>query len=73
MIYFDTVSTVAPIGLFFGRISNFINGELYGIPTKSLGELFFQKLTGFPRHPSQIYEALLEGGAFYNFKFINFF
>ena len=61
MIYFDTVSTVAPIGLFFGRISNFINGELYGIPTLKPWGVIFPKIDSIPRHPSQIYEALLEG------------
>ena len=61
IIYFDTVSTVAPIGLFFGRISNFINGELYGIPTLKPWGVIFPKIDSIPRHPSQIYEALLEG------------
>ena len=61
MIYFDTVSTVAPIGLFFGRISNFINGELYGIPTLKPWGVIFPKIDSIARHPSQIYEALLEG------------
>ena len=61
MIYFDTVSTVAPIGLFFGRISNFINGELYGIPTQKPWGVVFPKIDSIARHPSQIYEALLEG------------
>ena len=61
MIYFDTVSSVAPIGLFFGRISNFINGELYGIPTLKSWGVIFPKIDTVARHPSQIYEALLEG------------
>ncbi len=61
MIYFDTVSTVAPIGLFFGRISNFINGELYGTPTVKPWGVVFPKIDLIARHPSQIYEALLEG------------
>ena len=37
-VYFDTISVVAPIGIFLGRISNFINSELYGTPTQNLGE-----------------------------------
>ena len=61
MIYFDTVSTVAPIGLFFGRISNFINGELYGTPTLKKWGVVFPEVDSIARHPSQIYEALLEG------------
>ena len=61
LIYFDTVSTVAPIGLFFGRISNFINGELYGTPTLKPWGVVFPKIDSIARHPSQIYEALLEG------------
>ena len=61
MIYFDTVSTVAPIGLFFGRISNFINGELYGTPTLKPWGVVFPKIDSLARHPSQLYEALLEG------------
>jgi phosphatidylglycerol:prolipoprotein diacylglycerol transferase len=56
----DIIATVAPIGLGLGRVANFINNELYGKPTKSfLGVLF--KNIAFPRHPTQIYEALGEG------------
>ena len=61
MIYFDTVSTVAPIGLFFGRISNFINGELYGRPSSMLFGIIFPTADNQYRHPSQLYEAFLEG------------
>jgi len=60
-IYFDTVSCVAPIGIFFGRVANFINGELYGIPTQKPWGMIFPNADSIPRHPSQIYEALLEG------------
>ena len=60
-IYFDNISAVAPIGLFLGRISNFINGELYGIQTQKPWGVVFPKIDGLIRHPSQIYEALLEG------------
>ena len=60
-IYFDTISSVAPIGIFLGRVSNFINGELYGIPTQKAWGIVFPNIDTVPRHPSQIYEALLEG------------
>lgn len=57
----DILGTVAPIGLFFGRVANFINGELYGRPTDSAFGMIFPNSDGQPRHPSQLYEALLEG------------
>ena len=60
-IYFDTISCVAPIGIFLGRIANFINSELYGIPTEKPWGVIFPKIDNLPRHPSQIYEAFLEG------------
>ena len=60
-IYFDTICCVAPIGLFLGRVANFINGELYGIPTEKPWGIIFPKVDNILRHPSQIYEALLEG------------
>tara|TARA_B100001123_G_C15237785_1_gene997869 strand:+ start:649 stop:1440 length:792 start_codon:yes stop_codon:yes gene_type:complete len=60
-IYFDTISCVAPIGIFFGRVANFINGELYGVPTEKPWGVVFPHIDSTARHPSQIYEALLEG------------
>lgn len=58
----DIVAAVAPIGLFFGRIANFINGELYGRPTDVQWAMVFPTDPHqLPRHPSQLYEALLEG------------
>ena len=60
-IYFDTISCVAPIGIFLGRVSNFINSELYGVPTEKPWGVVFPKIDNLTRHPSQIYEALLEG------------
>ena len=60
-VYFDTISCVAPIGIFLGRIANFINGELYGIHTEKTWGIVFPKVDSMPRQPSQIYEALLEG------------
>ncbi|UDF02633.1 prolipoprotein diacylglyceryl transferase [Asticcacaulis sp. AND118] len=69
----DLLALAAPIGLFFGRIANFINGELWGRTTESpFGMVFCNKYilqqyggvcpAGYlPRHPSQLYEAVLEG------------
>jgi phosphatidylglycerol:prolipoprotein diacylglycerol transferase len=57
----DLISTLAPIGLFFGRIANFINGELYGRVTDVSWGVIFPNTDGLPRHPSQLYEALTEG------------
>jgi len=58
----DIVACVAPIGIFFGRIANFINGELYGKFSTLPWAVIFADGGNFARHPSQIYEALLEGG-----------
>jgi len=60
-IYLDIVSIVAPIGIFFGRIANFINSELYGIETNLPWAVKFIKIDDLYRHPSQLYEALFEG------------
>lgn len=57
----DLVCAAAPIGLFFGRIANFINGELYGTITGTTRGIVFPGGGISPRHPSQLYEALLEG------------
>jgi len=58
----DLLSLVAPVGLFFGRIANFINDELWGRVTYTTSwAVKFPSGGGVPRHPSQIYEALLEG------------
>lgn len=58
----DLVAVAAPIGLFFGRIANFINGELWGRPAPDLPfAVIFPNGGPVPRHPSQIYEALTEG------------
>ena len=58
---FDLVSAAAPIGLFFGRIANFINGELWGRPTDVAWGVLFPRAGDSPRHPSQLYEMALEG------------
>lgn len=58
---FDLAACTAPIGLFFGRMANFINGELYGRVTDSPLGMIFPRGGDLPRHPSQLYEAALEG------------
>ena len=57
----DVIASVAPIGIFFGRIANFVNAELYGKPSNFLFTVVFPKIDMVPRHPSQLYEAFLEG------------
>ena len=59
--YLDIVAIVSPIGIFFGRISNFINSELYGTITTLPWAVQFLKVDNLYRHPSQLYEALFEG------------
>lgn len=57
----DLAALCAPVGLGLGRIGNFINGELYGRPTDAAWGIIFPGSDGVPRHPSQLYEAFLEG------------
>ncbi|MFO1035261.1 MAG: prolipoprotein diacylglyceryl transferase [Geminicoccaceae bacterium] len=57
----DAVAAVTPIGLFFGRLANFINGELWGRPSDVPWAIVFPNGGPIARHPSQIYESLLEG------------
>jgi phosphatidylglycerol:prolipoprotein diacylglycerol transferase len=57
----DIVACATPIGLLLGRIANFINGELFGRPTDVPWAMVFPNGGPEPRHPSQLYEALLEG------------
>ena len=59
--YLDIVSIVAPIGIFFGRVANFINSELYGIETNVPWAVKFIQVDDQFRHPSQLYEAFFEG------------
>ena len=61
----DVTSPCVPIGLFFGRIANFINGELWGRPTTLPWGIIFPRAGLEPRHPSQLYEAGLEGIALF--------
>ena len=60
-IYTDLVSLVAPIGIFFGRLANFINSELYGKVTEVPWAVTFVQVDNLSRHPSQLYEAFFEG------------
>jgi phosphatidylglycerol---prolipoprotein diacylglyceryl transferase len=57
----DIIACVAPIGIFLGRIANFINSELIGKVTNVPWNVIFPLVDTLPRHPSQLYEALLEG------------
>lgn len=57
----DIAACAAPIGIFFGRITNFINGELFGRKTDAAIGIIFPHGGPNPRHPSQLYEAVLEG------------
>jgi phosphatidylglycerol:prolipoprotein diacylglycerol transferase len=57
----DIVCCAVPIGLFFGRIANFVNGELFGRVTDAPWGMVFPRGGDLPRHPSQLYEAGLEG------------
>jgi len=59
--YLDLVALSAPIGIFLGRIANFINSELYGRETDIIWSVKFIQIDNLNRHPSQIYEAIFEG------------
>ena len=61
----DFLVTFIPIGLFLGRIGNFINSELYGSPTNTSWGVVFPMIDSVPRHPSMLYEAFLEGIVLY--------
>jgi phosphatidylglycerol:prolipoprotein diacylglycerol transferase len=54
------VAIVAPIGLFFGRLANFINGELWGRVSDVPWAMIFPRGGPLPRHPSQLYQAFFE-------------
>ena len=70
-VFLDLIAMSAPIGIFLGRIANFINSELYGRQTDFLLSVKFEKVDDLHRHPSQIYEAFFEGIVL--FIFMNFF
>ena len=59
--FLDLVALVAPIGIFLGRVANFINSELYGHETNVPWAVQFVKIDNLYRHPTQLYEALMEG------------
>ncbi len=61
LLFTDLLALIAPIGLFLGRIANFVNSELVGTPTNLPWSVIFIKVDQTPRHPSQLYEAFLEG------------
>ena len=61
LIFLDIVACVSPIGIFFGRIANFINGELVGKAATIPWAVVFPNVDQIPRHPSQLYEAFFEG------------
>ncbi len=61
----DFVAPLVPPGLAFGRIGNFINGELWGRPTDVPWAMVFPQVDNIPRHPSQLYESALEGVALF--------
>ena len=60
-LYLDIIALVAPVGIFFGRLANFVNSELYGTVTDLPWSVKFIQVDSLNRHPSQLYEALLEG------------
>ena len=60
-VFLDLVALSAPIGIFFGRLANFINSELYGRATEVPWSVQFTTIDNISRHPSQLYEAFLEG------------
>ena len=65
LAFSDVIAAAVPIGLFFGRIANFINGELWGRPTDVPWAMVFPKAGPLPRHPSELYAAALEGLALF--------
>tara|TARA_B100000965_G_scaffold264517_1_gene223375 strand:+ start:4722 stop:5498 length:777 start_codon:yes stop_codon:yes gene_type:complete len=70
-VFLDLIALSAPIGIFLGRLSNFINSELYGRTTDLFWGVKFEKIDNLIRHPSQLYEAFLEGILL--FIFLNYF
>lgn len=66
----DYAAVVTPLGLFLGRLANFVNGELWGRPTDGSWGIIFPNAGPLPRHPSQLYEACFEG--LFLFLLLNF-
>jgi phosphatidylglycerol:prolipoprotein diacylglycerol transferase len=73
---YDYVACCAPFGLFFGRLANFVNGELWGRPTDVAWAIVFPRTAAFgldpARHPSQLYEAALEGALLFVILYVLF-
>ncbi|MBP5993574.1 MAG: prolipoprotein diacylglyceryl transferase [Candidatus Moranbacteria bacterium] len=61
LIWIDRIVLAVPLGIFFGRIGNFMNGELWGRPTEMVWGVYFPLADSVLRHPSPLYEALGEG------------
>jgi len=75
-LFLDLISMTAPIGILLGRVANFINSELYGKESNVFWSVKFEKIDNIFRHPSQIYEAVLEGIILFillNFVFRKYF
>ncbi len=66
----DFIAPVVPIGLLLGRLGNFINGELWGRPTHKDWGVIFRHVDAQPRHPTQLYEAFLEGFLLYGLLWV---
>lgn len=66
----DIIAPTAPIGLFFGRLANFINGELFGRSSDVPWAMIFPEGGPIPRHPSQLYEAVLEGALLFSILWV---
>lgn len=66
----DAVAVATPIGLFLGRLANFVNAELYGRVTDVPWAVVFPRAGNLPRHPSQLYEAVLEGLVLFSVLFV---
>ena len=65
LAFADIITSAVPIGIFFGRVANFVNDELWGRPSDVPWAVMFPNGGGIPRHPSQLYEAGLEGIALF--------
>ena len=65
----DVIAASTPIGLFLGRVANFVNGELWGRPTDVSWAFIFPRVDMQPRHPSQLYQAALEGLVLFAFLY----
>jgi len=72
LYYIDYIAAAAPIGFFFGRIANFVNDELWGKVSNVPWAVTFPRGGYLPRHPSQLYEAVLEGIVLYVILYLFF-